>query len=148
MVSNAVGTEGGEDQMARPSAKREQLAEKAEKPEEHWWIERKVQDQELILAEHLDGLEMNDFCDFDKPRKRAYQKGKIESNEQSKVGGQPKWVDGNGQDARQSQKLSRNQSSSSFELFILSIMQEDIHTLRVRSGSACESSVRLSHHGG
>ena len=33
--------------------------------------------------EHLDGLKRNSFCDFDKPRKRAYQKGKIESNEQS-----------------------------------------------------------------
>ena len=50
----------------------------------------KVQGQERILAEHLDGLKRNDVCDFDKPRKRAYQKGKIESNEQSKDGGQPK----------------------------------------------------------
>ena len=41
-------------------------------------------------AEHLDGLEKNDFCDFDKPQKRAYQKEKIESNEQTKEGGQPK----------------------------------------------------------
>ena len=32
-------------------------------------------------------------------------KGKIESNEQSKDGGQPKSVYGNGWDARQSQKL-------------------------------------------
>ena len=40
--------------------------------------------------EHLDGLERNDFCDFDKPHKRACQKGKIESKEQSKEGGQPK----------------------------------------------------------
>ena len=38
----------------------------------------------------LDGLERNDFCDFEKPQKRAYQKGKIESNEQSKEGRQPK----------------------------------------------------------
>ena len=52
--------------------------------------ERKVQGQERILAEHLDGLERNDFCDFDKPRKRACQKGKIESNKQSKERGQPK----------------------------------------------------------
>ena len=37
-----------------------------------------------------DGLERNDICDFEKPRKRAYQKEKIESNEQSKEGGQPK----------------------------------------------------------
>ena len=52
--------------------------------------ERKAQGQERILAEHLGGLERNDFCDFDKPPKHAYQKGKIESNEQSKEGGQPK----------------------------------------------------------
>ena len=32
----------------------------------------------------------NKFCDFDKPRKHAYQKGKIESKEQSKEGGQLK----------------------------------------------------------
>ena len=48
------------------------------------------------------------FCDFDKPHKRACQKGKIESNEQSKEGGQPKYVCGKGRDARQSQKLWRN----------------------------------------
>ena len=34
----------------------------------------------------------------------------------------------------------------SFELFILSITQEDAHTLRERSCSVCESSVRLGHH--
>ena len=50
----------------------------------------KVHGQERILAEHLDGLESDDFCDFDRPQKRVYQKGKIESNEQSKEGGQPK----------------------------------------------------------
>ena len=38
--------------------------------------------------EHLDGLVRNEFCDFDKPHKHAYQKGKIESNEQSKERGQ------------------------------------------------------------
>ena len=41
--------------------------------------------------EHLDGLERNDFCDFDTSQKRAYQKGKIGSNQQSKEGGQPKF---------------------------------------------------------
>ena len=46
--------------------------------------------QERILAKHLDGLERNDFCDFEKPHKRVYQKGKIESNEQSIDGGQSK----------------------------------------------------------
>ena len=34
--------------------------------------------------EQLDGLEKNDFCDFEKPPKRACQKGKNEFNEQSK----------------------------------------------------------------
>ena len=48
---------------------------------------RKVQGQKRILVEHLDGLESNDFCDFDKPQKRAYQKEKIKSIEQSKDGG-------------------------------------------------------------
>ena len=51
---------------------------------------RKVQEQERILAVHLDGLEKNDFCNFEKPDKRAYHKGKLRSNEQSKEGGQPK----------------------------------------------------------
>ena len=46
--------------------------------------------------EHLDGLNRNDFCDFDTPHKRAYQKGKIESIEQSKEGSQPKSVCGKG----------------------------------------------------
>ena len=58
-----------------------------------------------MLAEHLDGLERDDFCDFDRPQKRTYQKGKIESNEQNKEGGQPKSVCGKGQDARQSQQV-------------------------------------------
>ena len=53
-------------------------------------MERKVQGQERILAEHLDRIEKNDFCDFEKPHKRAYQKEKIESNEQNKKGGHPK----------------------------------------------------------
>ena len=34
-------------------------------------------------------------------------------------------------------------SSSSFELFVMSIMQEDVYTLRKRSCSICKSSVRL-----
>ena len=49
---------------------------------------RKVHGREWTLAEHLDGLEKNDFCDFEKSHKRAYQKRKVESNEQSKKGGQ------------------------------------------------------------
>ena len=71
-------------------------------------MKRKVQGQERILAKHFDGLERSGFCDFDKPHKRAYQKGKIESSEQSKEGGQSKWVCGKERDAIQSQKLSRN----------------------------------------
>ena len=46
--------------------------------------------QERILAEHLDGLERSDVSDIDKPRKHAYQKIKIEYNEQSKEEGEPK----------------------------------------------------------
>ena len=46
--------------------------------------------QEWILAEHLDGLEKNDICDFDKLRKRAHPEEKIKSSEQSKDRGQPK----------------------------------------------------------
>ena len=42
------------------------------------------------FCENLDGLERSDFCDFDKSRKRACQKGKMESKEQSKEGDQPK----------------------------------------------------------
>ena len=33
----------------------------------------KEQSQERILAEHLNGLKRKDFCDFDKPHKRAYE---------------------------------------------------------------------------
>ena len=46
--------------------------------------------RQRILAQHLGRLERSDFCNFEKPRKRAYQKRKIESNEQSKEGRQPK----------------------------------------------------------
>ena len=52
-------------------------------------------------------LERNNFCDFDKPRKHACQNRKIESNEQSNEGGQPKWVCGKGRDERLSQKLQK-----------------------------------------
>ena len=69
----------------------------------------KVQCQERILVELLDGLETNIFCDFYKPRKRAYQKGKIKFNEQYQEGDQSKCVYGKGPDARQSQKLGKNQ---------------------------------------
>ena len=52
--------------------------------------ERKEQAQQLIHAEHLDGLERNDFCDIENSRKYACHKGKIEFNKQNKEGGQPK----------------------------------------------------------
>ena len=42
----------------------------------------------------------------------------------------------------------RKKRSSSFELFVLSIMQEDVHTLRESSCSVCESSIRLGHRDG
>ena len=29
------------------------------------------------VAEHFDGLERGNFCDFDKPRKRAYRKERL-----------------------------------------------------------------------
>ena len=64
--------------------------------------------KEPILAEHLDGLERNDFCDLEKSRKRACQKGKIESNQQGKEGGQLKYACKKEQDARQSRKLWRS----------------------------------------
>ena len=43
-----------------------------------------MQDQERILAEHRDGLERNDFCDFDKLRKCAYQKGRLSPTSKAK----------------------------------------------------------------
>ena len=47
---------------------------------------RKAQVQEWILVKHLDGVEKSDFCNFEKSRKCAFQKEKIDSNEQSKEG--------------------------------------------------------------
>ena len=77
--------------MTRSSAKREQLMEGGrEAGRSLMKKDRKVQGQKRILAEHLDRLEKNDFCDFDKPRKRACQKIKIESNEQRNEESQPK----------------------------------------------------------
>ena len=43
-----------------------------------------------MLAEHINGFERRDLRDFDKPRKCAYQKEMIDSNEQAKEMGQPK----------------------------------------------------------
>ena len=38
-----------------------------------------------ILAEHLDGLERSNFCDFDKPPKGAYQKGNKQKERPSEM---------------------------------------------------------------
>ena len=72
--------------MARWSEQREQLTEEGRE------AGRSLMKREKSTGPKTDpcGLESNDFRDFDKPRKRAHQKGKIESNEQSKEGGQPK----------------------------------------------------------
>ena len=44
-------------------------------------------------------LERSDYRDFEKPHKRAYQKGTMESNQQGKKGGPAKSVCGKGRDA-------------------------------------------------
>ena len=49
--------------------------------------------------EHIGGLDRSDFRDFDKPRKCAFKKRKIESTKQSR--GQPKYAYENGRDDRQ-----------------------------------------------
>ena len=41
-----------------------------------------MQSQKQILVKHLRELERSGLCDFETPRKRAYYKAKIESNEQ------------------------------------------------------------------
>ena len=79
VVSTAVGTKGLDDQMARLSAYREQLTEEGR---EAGRLLMKREKSTGPRTEHLDGFQTDDFCDFDKPRKRTYQKGKIESNEQ------------------------------------------------------------------
>ena len=67
-----------------------------------------VQGQKQILAKHLYGHERSDFCDFDKLRKHAYQKGKVEPNQQSKQAGRSKQFCGKEREVRQSRKLWRN----------------------------------------
>ena len=80
-----------------------------------WWpsLTKDMQTEHELtrVNENLDGLERNDFCNFDKPRKRDSQIGKIESNEQSKEGGQPKLIYGKGRDARRSQSFREINSS-------------------------------------
>ena len=73
--------------MARLSAQREQLTEEDREAGKSLM---KTEKSTRPRTDPYNGLERNDFCDFDKPRKRAYQKGKTEPNEQSKKGGQPK----------------------------------------------------------
>ena len=67
--------------MARSSALEKQLTEKGREPRTSLMKREKVPSQERIIGEHLDGLDRSDFCDFEKPRKRACQKGKMESND-------------------------------------------------------------------
>ena len=50
--------------------------------------------------EHLDDLEKNDFCDFDKPRKHAYQKVKVESNKQNMEASRNKFTEKGGMSDR------------------------------------------------
>ena len=91
MAYTAVGAERKKGHMAKLSAQREQLTEEdRDAGRSLMKRETKLQGQEQIPAEHLDGLERNDFCDFERAQKGAYQKEKIKSNEQSKEGGQPK----------------------------------------------------------
>ena len=45
---------------------------------------KKLQNQERILAEYLDGLESRDFCDFQKPRKQACQEERLSSTSKAR----------------------------------------------------------------
>ena len=76
--------------MARLSEQREQLTEEGRKAIRSLMKRVKEQGQERILAKHLGGLEWSDFFDFEKPNKRACEKGMMEFNERSKEGRQPK----------------------------------------------------------
>ena len=92
--SSLCGLHCSRDQRGGPNGQiisiKRQLTEEVGKQEDHWWKERKIKNHERILMEHLNKLERNGFCVFDKLRKCAYQKEKIESKEQSKKGGQTK----------------------------------------------------------
>ena len=82
VTCTAEGTDGGEPDGQVVSIKRA-ADRRTQRNRKIINEKRKVQGQERIHAEHLDGLKTSDNCDFEKPRKRAYQKRKIESNEQS-----------------------------------------------------------------
>ena len=79
VASTTVGTERREEPNGQIVSPKKQLMEECKEAGKSL-MERKVQGQERILAEHLDGLERSNFCDFDKPHKHACQKAKIESN--------------------------------------------------------------------
>ena len=64
----------------------------------------KVQGQERILAEHLDGLERNGFCDFEKPQKRACQNVRLSSTSKARREASRNNYR-KGRDARQSQSV-------------------------------------------
>ena len=73
--------------MARSSVQREQLMEEGREAGRSSMKREKSRGPRTDLCRTLYGLERNDFCDFEKPHKCAYQKGRIEFNEQSKEGG-------------------------------------------------------------
>ena len=75
--------------MARSSASREQQTEESREAGRSLMKREKYRTKNGWLQTPR-RTRMNDFCDFDKPRKRAYRNGKIESNKQGKEGGQLK----------------------------------------------------------
>ena len=85
MVSNAVGTEGEVDinghivSAKRAADRRTQRSRKIIDEEREKYIAKNG-----FLRNTTTDSNETIFCDFDKPRKRAYQKQKIKSNEQSK----------------------------------------------------------------
>ena len=91
--------------MARSSAQREQLTEEGREAGRSLIKREKSTGPRTDPCGTLRRTRKERFCDFDKPHKRNYQKEKIESDEQSKEGGQPKSVCGKRRDARQSRKL-------------------------------------------
>ena len=74
------------------------------KKADHWWRERKVQGQNGSLQNTSTDLKRT-FVILIDHASAPIRKEKIEANEQSKEGGQPKSVCGRWRDVRQSQKL-------------------------------------------
>ena len=60
--------------MVRSTAYSEQLTEEGREAGRSLMKREKSTEQEQILAEHVDGLERSEFCDFDNPRNRTGQK--------------------------------------------------------------------------